>query len=976
MNYLLKNAKNHQKTSSDINSKSKKKIIPSSAIVFKSNLLNTNGNIITTSIKKNYINKGRKILGIKNNMKINNKNTSESNTEYSNKKILINEFNANEESKGDIDIYDETSTNNLTSTAINNESLSNTNTYFKRNILSSSKNINNNLKNNSLNNLDIKNEFNLKNINIDDNNYIYNKKNSVDFLSVFKSQSNKEITNSGSNNNINDNTNNSKTDITQRCRHKQVKREIYINNNSKKKDNHIINSMRKIKMINNLEDNKTNETEIIKNSNNLKDNNNNVIIPITKINKNTLSNNTKKQQSLLELYGLKNKPTKKIIKNEDLNSNNKENIENNNKNNEDKNVGCLKSSTINYKIKRIKSPYLNFNYNYINKETNKNNIFNNNEIIKTKDNNNPTNDNIVINKCKSINKINIEQKDIKSKNENLNNNNEINNSSHYSKKQYKRIKNYTHNNNQFINNQNNVKKRKENNDLCFDEDELDENTLSVANGKYIENKKCQTMINKVLHFETGSNEIFNNFKVNNNINSINKMSFLIKNQSTKSMKEKKNSCNTIINGNNLNNKNNNNIKNINIIIRNNIDYNLKKKKKLKNENYFKKCNTDVLMDNTIDNKERNNYDYFYYQENNKNNNNSEDNINQQFYSSGNNNTFIKTNKNNINNNKNLVMHKRLKYINYNNNKLKLFYKIFQNDEFKILLFNFCDIHLLNKVCLISKQIYIYMKPLIYNKINKMVYKNNKNSKNLKIKKYLMENFSPLSKFSPAVIRKKYTDLKFENNHKYDTEIKKDLTRTFPDNILFKYGNIYYNKLYHVLTAFSNYNKNIGYTQGLNFLAAHIIYLFDEEIEEFIFLDSIIHKFDLEKILCTSNNNNFFIKILEDITKYIKQKLPKLSKYLTEIKLNFEFFTTNWVLTLFSNSMETNNLFFVWDYMIIFGWKFFRCFVVAVLMIFENEILKASQDNITYIMKNMLKNKQFNSDFETIILSTIQMLIKE
>jgi hypothetical protein len=75
-------------------------------------------------------------------------------------------------------------------------------------------------------------------------------------------------------------------------------------------------------------------------------------------------------------------------------------------------------------------------------------------------------------------------------------------------------------------------------------------------------------------------------------------------------------------------------------------------------------------------------------------------------------------------------------------------------------------------------------------------------------------------------------------------------------------------------------------------------------------------------------------------------------------------------------METNNLFFVWDYMIIFGWKFFRCFVVAVLMIFENEILKASQDNITYIMKNMLKNKQFNSDFETIILSTIQMLIKE
>ena len=988
MNYLLKSAKNHQKTSSDFDSKSKKKLIRSSAIVFKSNLLNTDGNIITNSIKKNIITKGKKFLGINNNMKINNTNISESNTRDSNNKIFLNEFNEDEESKGDIDIYDETSTSNLTSTGINNESLlNNTNTYFKRNLLSSSKNINKTLKNNNLNNIDIKNDFNLTD---NDNTYIYNKKNSVDFLSVVKSQSNKEIKSSGSNSNIHDNTNNSKNDITQRCRHKQVKREIYINNNSKKKNKHI-NSMRK--MINNIEDNKSNEIEIINNNfenqNNIKDNNKNSVIPIIKINKSTFNSGIKKQQqSLLELYNINNKSNKRNQKNYineglNLNINNKENFENNNKDVENKNVGCLKSNTINYKIKRIKSPYLNSNNK--NKEYIKNNnnnlnlkITNNNENVKNKDNNIPSIDKIAINKCKSINKINMEQKELKNKNKygNLNING-INNTCNYNKRQYKRIKNNI-NNNQF---HKVTKKQKENNDLCFDGDELDENTLSVTNGKYIENKKCQTMINKVLHFETGCNEIFNNFKTNNNINSINKMSFLIKNQSTKSMKEKKNSCNTIINGNYLNNRSNNSnvtIKNINIIIRNNIDYNLNKRKSLKNENSLKKCNTDVFLDNTIDSKEKNN-DFFYYQENN-NNNNNENILNQQFYSSESSNTLVKVNKNNniiINNNKNLVMHKKLKFINYNSNKkLKLLYTIFQSNEFKTLLLNYCDIDLLNKICLLSKKIYSFMKPLIYDKINCMIYKNNKNHKNLKIKKYLMKNFSPISKYSPALIRKKYTDLKFENNHKYDTEIKKDLTRTFPDNNLFKYGNNYYNKLYHVLTAFSNYNKNIGYAQGLNFLAAHIIYFFDEEIDEFIFLDSLIHKFDLEKILCTSNNNNFYIQLLEDITKYIKQKLPKLSKYLSEIKLNFDFFTTNWVLTLFSNSMETKNLFFIWDYMIIFGWKFFRCFVVAVLMNFENGILKAKHDNITFIMKNMLKNEQFNSDFESIISSTIEMLIKE
>ena len=53
----------------------------------------------------------------------------------------------------------------------------------------------------------------------------------------------------------------------------------------------------------------------------------------------------------------------------------------------------------------------------------------------------------------------------------------------------------------------------------------------------------------------------------------------------------------------------------------------------------------------------------------------------------------------------------------------------------------------------------------------------------------------------------YNDFLFESN-KYDNEIKKDLARTFPDNILFKYGNIYYNKLYHILTAYANLNKKL------------------------------------------------------------------------------------------------------------------------------------------------------------------------
>ena len=810
----------------------------------------------------------------------------------------------------------------------------------------------------------------------------YTKKNSLDILPVYKSQSNKEIKN-----NI--------QDITQRCRHKQVKREIYINNENnkngmnEKNKNMILKAVQKLK--NNIMNvdisqdfckNENGNKFIIETPTSSKENDNNISLRMKRVNKDkeqgkdkdnlNYCNNSNEQLSILELGDTESKSHKKVNRNY-INDKDDKNAESNNK--EQKNLGYFKSVTINNKIKKIKSPFFQYNYvkcenNISNDNINNTTKLNNNEIEKPKRSyhkfNSNDNMNTNINKSKSINKT--------EQNKNIYNNinNNLNSIINYNNRKLNKIIN---NQNSKISTETSDKKIKET-DLCFDENELDENTLSVTTGKYIENKKCQTMINKVLHFETGSSEIFNNFRTQTN-NSLSNMSFLNKNQSTKSMKDKKNSCNNIINRNYIGNYSSNNnvtVNNINVIIKNNIDYNLKKRKKRINEPMLKKCNTDVIIDNNTEKKENNfqkngsnNYDLFFYEEDSNDNNI----INQEYYSSESSTTSIKVSKNHIN--KNIMIHKKFRVVNYSNKRL--FYKVFQCQEFKKYLLDFCDTHLLNKICLLSRQIYNFFKPLIYKKINHIIYNTNKNSNNLKIKKYLMEKYSPLSKLSNALIRKKYTDLKFENNHVYDAEIKKDLTRTFPDNILFKYGNNYYNKLYHVLTAFSNYNKNIGYTQGLNFLAAHILYFFDEEIDEFIFLESLIHKFELDKILSV-NDNNFFMKKMEDINNFIKCKLPKLSRYLNEMKLNYEFFTTNWVLTLLANSMETKHLFYVWDYMIVFGWKFFKCFVVVVMMNFENDILNATQNNLTFIMKNMLKNEQFNSNFKLIIIKTIQMLIKE
>ena len=317
----------------------------------------------------------------------------------------------------------------------------------------------------------------------------------------------------------------------------------------------------------------------------------------------------------------------------------------------------------------------------------------------------------------------------------------------------------------------------------------------------------------------------------------------------------------------------------------------------------------------------------------------------------------------------------ISFFNSMKNTYNEFEKIFSLENITEIIINFCDLKTINKLSLLCKKYYQYIKPIILKIIRIKVLNYNKNANNKyknKIKTSLF-NYSSFSSISNFLLEKKYKDLLFENNIVYDEQIKKDLTRTLPDNKSFQYGNKNYNKLYHLLTAYSNYNKNIGYVQGLNFLAANSIFAFEKEIDEFLFLDALIQKFKLEDFFGVSNNLS--IK-LEGINNCLNKYIINIKNHLNKLHLNYEFFITGWVLTLFSNSMDNKYLFYVWDYMIIFGWDYFNCFVIAVLKKYEHDILSLPLNKLTFYMKNILRNKSFQIEFENIIKTSFDYLLIE
>ena len=513
----------------------------------------------------------------------------------------------------------------------------------------------------------------------------------------------------------------------------------------------------------------------------------------------------------------------------------------------------------------------------------------------------------------------------------------------------------------------------------LDEDEVIRDLLLNTNEKSPKNKNRVSLINKVLYFNTESNNHIFNLSIKNQEIDISSPKlektygyYKIEMESPKTSNQNYNNNTNIIK-----NGKNKFILNQNSIYKNYLKNIINKKKNVKRKNFeklkLKQYNTLVQMKGT-----------FIKKQIKKSYNNTENStINQDHKLHLRN--IIK-----LKNNKNFMKRtNKIKYINLSKkiqnfqtlNKIErknIFYELFECNNFIKILFSFCesDINLLNKISILSKEIFKKMKPLIYKKISNIINQYNKNN-NLrnKIKERLMKNNSLLGKISNSILYIKYNDLLFENN-KYDIEIKKDLTRTFPKNILFKYGNINYNKLYHILSAFSNLNKNIGYVQGINYIAAHIINIFENEIDGLIFLDSLINKFQLDKIFDNNLNNEFYNKICNNINSFIIKQMPKFDKFLSDAKLNIEFFTANWILTLFADSIDTEFIVIIWDYMIIFRWKFVKYFILNILLMFENDILNTEYINLTYFKKNIFRNEKFKTNFHKSLIDTEQMMIND
>eukprot|EP01090_Pellita_catalonica_P022028 TRINITY_DN8417_c0_g1_i1.p1 TRINITY_DN8417_c0_g1~~TRINITY_DN8417_c0_g1_i1.p1 ORF type:complete len:681 (+),score=134.76 TRINITY_DN8417_c0_g1_i1:57-2099(+) len=183
-----------------------------------------------------------------------------------------------------------------------------------------------------------------------------------------------------------------------------------------------------------------------------------------------------------------------------------------------------------------------------------------------------------------------------------------------------------------------------------------------------------------------------------------------------------------------------------------------------------------------------------------------------------------------------------------------------------------------------------------------------------------------------------------------TQIDKDIKRTYRNHFMFRSKkSIGQKALSNILKAYSVYDAEVGYCQGMSTLTA-LLLMFMEEEEAFWVLVRFLKYYgmtDLYKPGFPKLFECFFV-----LEKLMKLYLPELYAHLETEQIMTSMYATKWFIHAFVDCLPFPTVLRVWDIYLWEGPDALYRVALAILKIVEGEILKKKFEDIVTFLNNL------------------------
>jgi TBC1 domain family member 10 len=176
-------------------------------------------------------------------------------------------------------------------------------------------------------------------------------------------------------------------------------------------------------------------------------------------------------------------------------------------------------------------------------------------------------------------------------------------------------------------------------------------------------------------------------------------------------------------------------------------------------------------------------------------------------------------------------------------------------------------------------------------------------------------------------------LSLETQRNVETEIGGDLNRTYPHNKKF-IENEGKEQLFRVLKAYAIMDPEVGYTQGMSFIAAMFLMFMNEE-DAFWMLVTLLTQYEFREFYVQGMPKVY--KCLYVANGLLQNKCGKVFRKLKENGVSVLTYATQWFITGFTSSFTIETVLRVWDCFFYEGPKVFYRVYLAVMMLSEKEL---------------------------------------
>ena len=190
----------------------------------------------------------------------------------------------------------------------------------------------------------------------------------------------------------------------------------------------------------------------------------------------------------------------------------------------------------------------------------------------------------------------------------------------------------------------------------------------------------------------------------------------------------------------------------------------------------------------------------------------------------------------------------------------------------------------------------------------------------------------------SVTAEEYQSLLKSENFRFESEIRRDINRTYPNLKFFmEINSLGQAQLFNVLKAYSIHNPEVGYCQGMGFIVGMLLSHM-EELDAFNVLNSLMHRkgeYNMQGLY--KPGLPLLNEYLAKLDRMIHNELPILSDHFASLGVETSMFASQWILTLFVYNLEWVEAKKIFNLFLLFG--------IQIILKFSLYILHRSQTKL-------------------------------